>query len=98
MALGPVTNDLRGFRIIRTAITRLIQRKHYPLSMAKLATNAGFEVARIDTVRVKFHDKENTPRWCYALGKLAAEILNLPAQLSSRGHDMLAYLRKPSAG
>jgi SAM-dependent methyltransferase len=69
-----------------------------PRSMAKLAANAGFEVARIDTARVKFHDKENTPRWCYALGKLAAEILNLPAQLSSRGHDMLAYLRKPSAG
>jgi len=98
MALGPVTNGLRGFRIIRTAITRLIQRKHYPLSMANLAANAGFEVARIDTACVKLHDKENTPRWCYARGKLAAEILNLPARLSSRGRNMLAYLRKPSAG
>lgn len=69
-----------------------------PRSIAKLARRAGFEVARIDTARVKFHDKENTPRWQYMLGKLTAEILNLPARLSGRGHDMLAYLRKPSAG
>ena len=69
-----------------------------PRSMAKLAERARFEVARIDTARVKFHDKENTPRWRYVLGKLTAEILNLPARLSGRGHDMLAYLRKPLAG
>ncbi len=68
-----------------------------PHSMARLATNAGFRVERITTSRVKFHDRENTPRWRYALGKLAAELLNLPAQLAGRGHDMLAYLRKPSA-
>jgi SAM-dependent methyltransferase len=69
-----------------------------PRSIAKVAANAGFEVARVDTARVKFHDKENTPRWRYVLGKLTAEALNLPARLAGRGHDMLAYLRKPSAG
>lgn len=69
-----------------------------PRSIAQLAANARFEVARVDTARVKFHDKENTPRWRYVLGKLAAEALNLPARLAGRGHDMLAYLRKPSAG
>jgi len=69
-----------------------------PRSIAKVAANAGFEVARVDTARVKFHDKENTPRSLYVLGKLVAEILNLPARLAGRGHDMLAYLRKPSAG
>jgi 2-polyprenyl-3-methyl-5-hydroxy-6-metoxy-1,4-benzoquinol methylase len=69
-----------------------------PRSMAQLAANAGFNVERIDTARVKFHDRENTPRLRYALGKLAAETLNLPAQLSGRGHDLLAYLRKPSTG
>lgn len=69
-----------------------------PRSIAKVAANAGFEVARIDTARVKFHDKENTPRGLYVLGKLVAEVLNLPARLAGRGHDMLAYLRKPSAG
>lgn len=67
-----------------------------PRSMATLAANAGFEVAGIDTARVKFHDRENTPRWRYAAGKLLAEALNLPARLAGRGHDMLAWLRKPA--
>ncbi len=52
----------------------------------------------VDTSRVKFHDKENTPRWRYVLGKVIAEALNLPARLVGRGHDMLAYLRKPFTG
>lgn len=69
-----------------------------PRSMAKIAAVAGFEVARLDTARVKFHDKDNTPRGLYVAGKLVAELLNLPARLAGRGHDMLAYLRKPSAG
>lgn len=67
-----------------------------PRSMALLAAKAGFEVAGIDTARVKFHDRENTPRWRYAAGKLLAEALNLPARLLGRGHDMLAWLRKPA--
>lgn len=69
-----------------------------PQSMKRLAANTGLRVERIDTARVKFHDRENTPRWRYTLGKLMAEALNLPARLTGRGHDMLAYLRKPSAG
>jgi SAM-dependent methyltransferase len=69
-----------------------------PRSMARIAAAAGFEVARLDTARVKFHDRENTPRGRYVLGKLVAELLNLPARLCGRGHDLLAYLRKPSAG
>ncbi|MDP2239858.1 MAG: class I SAM-dependent methyltransferase [Burkholderiales bacterium] len=68
-----------------------------PRSMALLAANAGFEIEHVDTSRVKFHDKEHTPHWRYVLGKLAAEALNLPARAAGRGHDMLAYLRKPSA-
>jgi SAM-dependent methyltransferase len=67
-------------------------------SMAKIAAAAGFEVARLDTARVKFHDKDGTPRARYVLGKLVAELLNLPARLAGRGHDLLAYLRKPAAG
>lgn len=67
-----------------------------PRSMALLAAKAGFEVAGIDTARVKFHDRENTPHWRYAAGKLLAEALNLPARLAGRGHDMLAWLRKPA--
>ena len=66
-----------------------------PRSMAMLAANAGFSVERIETARVKFHDRENTPCWRYAAGKLLAEALNLPARFAGRGHDMLAWLRKP---
>ena len=32
-----------------------------PRSMARLAANAGFDVERIETARVKFDDRENTP-------------------------------------
>ena len=67
-----------------------------PRSMAMIAAAAGFEVARLDTARVKFHDKGDTPRGLYVTGKLVAELLNLPARLAGRGHDLLAYLRKPS--
>ncbi|MCW5575114.1 MAG: class I SAM-dependent methyltransferase [Burkholderiales bacterium] len=67
-----------------------------PRSMAMLAAGAGFEVECIDTARVKFHDRENTPRWRYTAGKLLAEALNLPARLLGHGHDMLAWLRKPA--
>jgi len=66
-----------------------------PRSMKHLSDSAGFNVAGIETSRVKFHDRENTPRWRYAAGKLVAELLNLPARLTGHGHDMLAYLRKP---
>jgi hypothetical protein len=33
-------------------------------------------------------------QWHYAACKLAAELLNWPARLCGRGHDMLAYLRR----
>jgi 2-polyprenyl-3-methyl-5-hydroxy-6-metoxy-1,4-benzoquinol methylase len=67
-----------------------------PHSIALLARRCGLEVARIDTARVKFHEKAGTPRARYAAGKLAAELLNLPARLAGRGHDMLAWLRRPA--
>ena len=65
-----------------------------PVSMGLLAKNAGFHVERIETARVKFHEKGEVNGVTYTLGKLAAELLNLPARLAGRGHDMLAYLRR----
>lgn len=64
-----------------------------PSSISRLAANCGFAVERIETARVKFHEKGEVPRWRYALAKLAAEALNLPARWLGRGHDLLAYLR-----
>ncbi len=65
-----------------------------PVSLSLLAKNAGFHVERIDTARVKFHEKGDVSGVTYRLGKIAAELLNLPARVAGRGHDMLAYLRR----
>ena len=65
-----------------------------PGSMAVMAKNAGFSVERIETARVKFHEKGDVGGVTYMLGKIAAELLNMPARLARRGHDMLAYLRR----
>ena len=65
-----------------------------PKSIATLAHNAGFNVERIETARVNFHRKDEVSGATYKLGKLAAELLNVPARLTGRGHDMLAYLRR----
>lgn len=64
-----------------------------PQSIALLASNAGFKVERIETARVKFHEKGEIGRITYTLGKITAELLNFPARIAGRGHDMLAYLR-----
>ena len=68
-----------------------------PRSIALLADRAGFETAEVTTTRVRFAEKGDLPGIAYAVAKLAAEFLALPARLSGHGHDMLAYLRKPAA-
>ena len=68
-----------------------------PGSMRRLAENCGFAVERIETARVRFFEKADASRVLYTAGKIAAELLNLPARLLGRGHDMLAYLRRPPA-
>ncbi|MEQ1773351.1 MAG: class I SAM-dependent methyltransferase [Burkholderiales bacterium] len=65
-----------------------------PQSITTLATVCGFTVERIETSRVKFHEKGDVSPVLYTAGKIAAELLNLPARLAGRGHDMLAYLRR----
>ena len=65
-----------------------------PKSIAILAAVCGFNIERIETSRVKFHEKGDISPALYTAGKLAAELLNMPAQLAGRGHDMLAYLRR----
>ena len=65
-----------------------------PRSIALVGARAGFAPERIETSRVKFHEKGDVARWRYIADKLAAEMLNLPARLAGRGHDMLAFLRR----
>jgi 2-polyprenyl-3-methyl-5-hydroxy-6-metoxy-1,4-benzoquinol methylase len=68
-----------------------------PGSMRRLAQGCGFEVEAVETARVRLHEKAEVSPVLYAAGKLAAEALNLPARWLGRGHDMLAYLRRPPA-
>ncbi len=65
-----------------------------PQSITSLATVSGFNVERIETSCVKFHEKGDVSAALYTAGKIAAELLNLPARLAGRGHDMVAYLRR----
>jgi 2-polyprenyl-3-methyl-5-hydroxy-6-metoxy-1,4-benzoquinol methylase len=65
-----------------------------PESVALLARRCGFETLRIETGRVRFNEKGDVPAPVYALGKIGAELLNVPARFLGRGHDMLAYLRR----
>ena len=64
-----------------------------PASVRRLAASCGYAVARIETARVKFHEKTGTAPWLYTAGKIVAELLNVPARIAGKGHDLLAYLR-----
>ena len=66
-----------------------------PRSIAVLATRSGFSVERIDTRNVRMFERHQAPGPVYALAKLAAEVVGPLARASGRGHDMLAWLRKP---
>jgi SAM-dependent methyltransferase len=66
-----------------------------PRSIGLLAEHAGFEAATVTTSRVRFAEKGDLPAAVYTVAKLAAEALAFPARLCGRGHDMLAYLRRP---
>jgi 2-polyprenyl-3-methyl-5-hydroxy-6-metoxy-1,4-benzoquinol methylase len=66
-----------------------------PQSLTLLAQRAGFGLARMETARVKFHERSQTTPTRYVMGKLLAELLNVPARWAGRGHDMLGYFVKP---
>jgi 2-polyprenyl-3-methyl-5-hydroxy-6-metoxy-1,4-benzoquinol methylase len=68
-----------------------------PRSIALLAERTGFEVAAVVTSRVRFAEKSDLRGLAYGVTKLAAEALALPARFYGCGHDMLVYLRNPSA-
>lgn len=69
-----------------------------PRSLQIIARRSGFEVARIETRNVRFFEKRQCSAAVYAVAKIASELLNWPARLAGRGHDLHAYLRKPLTG
>jgi len=68
-----------------------------PRSIALLAQRTGFSVADQHTSRVRVLEKGQASAPVYLLAKLAAELLNVPARLMGKGHDMLVYLRRQEA-
>jgi len=66
-----------------------------PSSIALAADRAGLTVARIETARVRLAEKGQVAAPLYAAAKIAGGLANPLAQLLGRGHDLLAYLRKP---
>lgn len=64
-----------------------------PRSVRALAARTGFEVEAIVTSRVKLAERSELSGLAYRGLKVVSELLNLPARLAGRGHDMLVYLR-----
>ena len=64
-----------------------------PKSLNILASQTGFSVVKIITHSVKFCEKGELPYVLYRTIKLFTELLNLPARLFNKGHQMEVYLR-----
>jgi 2-polyprenyl-3-methyl-5-hydroxy-6-metoxy-1,4-benzoquinol methylase len=66
-----------------------------PSSIAKIACTNKFQVAEIKTRCVQFYNKADRVNIVVKkITKLFTELLNIPAQIFGKGHDMLAVLRK----
>jgi 2-polyprenyl-3-methyl-5-hydroxy-6-metoxy-1,4-benzoquinol methylase len=65
------------------------------VSMRILAKRCGFRVARMETRNVSLHRRDDGNIGRYLLTKGLSGLANYPARWLGRGHDMLAYLRKP---
>lgn len=65
-----------------------------PHSLGLLAARCGFRLERLETRHVRFVESYQASPVVYRGLKVLGEILNVPARLLNRGHDMLAYLRK----
>ncbi len=61
-------------------------------SIAVLAEATGFNAVKVKTAGVKLYQREELPYLLYRLSKVLAELLNVPATLFKRGHQMEAYL------
>lgn len=66
-----------------------------PGSMRLAAQRAGFTTIRIETRNVNLQERHRRRSLRYRASKLLGQALNVPARSAHRGHDMLAFLRKP---
>lgn len=66
-----------------------------PGSLRLAGQRCGFELACIETRNLNLQDRFSRGSWRYRVAKIAAQLLTIPARRLDRGHDMLAFLRKP---
>lgn len=64
-----------------------------PNSLSKLAAQSGFGVVKVITHSVKFCEKKELSPVLYRSVKLFTELLNLPARLFNKGHQMEVFLK-----
>jgi SAM-dependent methyltransferase len=64
-----------------------------PRSLGVLASRTGFNVVKVVTYSVRFFERSELPPPLYQLSKLLTELLNLPAKLFNKGHQMEVYLK-----
>jgi SAM-dependent methyltransferase len=65
-----------------------------PCSLRLLGERCGFHLSSVETKSMRFYEREDVPLFVYRLFKGIAELLNLPARLFGKGHDMEVFLRK----
>ena len=65
-----------------------------PRSLTRLAERCGFRLERLETKRVRFVESHQASPAIYRTLKVVGEVLNIPAGILNKGHDMLAFLRK----
>lgn len=65
-----------------------------PHSLGRLAARCGFRIERLETRHVRFVESYQASPVVYRSLKVLGEVLNAPARLLNRGHDMLAFLRR----
>jgi hypothetical protein len=64
-----------------------------PKSLSILASRTGFSVVKVVTHSVSFCEKGELPYIFYRIVKIFTELLNLPAKLLMKGHQMEVFLR-----
>jgi hypothetical protein len=65
-----------------------------PWSMTLLAQRTGFRLETMYTRNVRFVNRGDLAGAGYAWRKLLGELLERPAGMFNRGHDLLAFLRR----
>ncbi len=63
-----------------------------PSSIGILASRTGFTIVKVITSSVKFYEKGEIPNSLYRIVKIFSELLNMPAYLFNKGHQMEVFL------